>query len=312
MASRALAALVVLSGCQDPGPAPPPTGDFERPQVLFVVQNEVFGVRLDGTERHSFGRVGDDRERAGYPRLLPDGRFSAIGDQVGRVFPYVTAGDHTFDRIGDDGVSVGDGACGVVIGGRPMVVFFATHLDGGGHLVSTASRASTDGLDLDPFGVLFDAALFGPAPDGEGHILAVHSPMEGDDEIWRVDVAADQEGLDAPEVVARVPFPRVALSPSRLTDGRVVYVQFDLRDPDHVGELWLVELDGTPHGTGIFGVDDALAVGDRVVYEASGGNHVADLLVTDLRHQAYNITNTPHVAEHLGWSAAERVSPDHN
>ncbi len=307
MASRALAAFALLSlaGCGDPGLAPGATADGESPDLLFVVGNEVFGIRADGTMRRSFGTVGDDLQRAGYPRMLPDGRLSVIGDQEGRSFPYTTAGDRTFARIGSDGVALGDGACGAMVQGTPQLIFFATTLYLDGSIDCTAERATTDGRKLSAFGVVSQAGLFGPSPDGDDHVLAIHSPLSGDDEIWRIDVSGDQEALDHPEVVARLPFPKVGLSPSRMRDGRVVYVQFDLRDPDHIGELWVVEADGTMHGTGILGVDDAIAIGERVVIEASGGDRIADLLVTDLVHNAYNITNTPAYAEHLGWSTVD-------
>jgi len=308
MTNRALASVMVLSaGCGDATRAPDATD--QSPQIVYLVQNQLFGIRADGTNRRSFGAVGDDRERAGYPRLLPDGRISVLGDRVGRVFPYTTVGDRTFDRVGDDGVSLGDGACGVTLHGEARLVYFATDLYEGGAMTSTGFLVATDGGAPVPFGSLDGAGLFGPSPDGDGHLLVLHSPLAGDDEIWRVDLARGQDGLDDPEIVARIPFPRVALSPSRLTDGRIAYVQFDLRSPDHIGEIWLVE-HGTTRPTGILGVDDAIAVGDRVVYEASGGDHISDLLVTDLAHPAYNITNTPSLAEHLGWSAADRVAFD--
>jgi hypothetical protein len=271
--------------------------------VLFLVKNEVFGMRLDGTERRSFGVVGDDRLRAGYPRMLPDGRLSVVADQIGQMFPYTSAGHRDYDRVGIRAVSLGDGACGTTVGGEAKLIYFATAIWEDGTVTSTAMRASTDGLTVEGFGVLTDAALFGPSPDGAGHILAVRSPLQGDDQIWRIDAGGDQDALDHPEVIATLPFPQVASSPSRLGDGRVVFVQHDLRDPDRVGELWVVEDDGSIHGTGIRGVDDAVVATDgRVVLQAGGGDRMGDLLVTDLVAPPYNLTNTPFVAEHLGWA----------
>ena len=309
MTLRSHAVLAVLAagleGCADPGIAPSGPAD-EQPQVLFLVKNEVFGMRLDGTMRRSFGVVGDDRLRAGYPRLLPDGRLSVVADQVGEMYPYTSAGDRGYDRIGVRGVALGDGACGVRIGDQAKLIYFATTVYDDGTISSAAMRADTDGLTVEGFGWMEGAGLFGPSPDGDSHVLAVRSPLDGDDQIWRIDASGDQEALDRPEVVATIPFPQVAASPSRLPDGRVIFVSKDLRDPDRVGELWLVERDGTVHATGIRGVDDAVVATDgRVVLQAGGGDQMGDLLVTDLVQAPYNLTNTPWVAEHLGWAAPD-------
>jgi hypothetical protein len=306
MTLRSHAVLVVLAaallGCADRGVAPAGPPD-ETPQVLFLVKNEVFGIRLDGTMRRSFGVVGDDRLRAGYPRMLPDGRLSVVADQVGEMFPYTSSGDRGYDRVGIRGVSLGDGACGVLVGGEAKLIYFATTIYDDGTLTSTAMRATTDGLTVEGFGLLEGAGLFGPSPDGDDHVLAVHSPLAGDDQIWRLDVSGDQQAIDHPEVLATIPFPQVAASPSRLPDGRVIFVSKDMRDPDQIGELWLVERDGSMHGSGIRGVDDAVVATDgRVVLQAGGGDQMGDLLVTDLVAPPYNLTNTPFIAEHLGWA----------
>ncbi|MSP62900.1 MAG: hypothetical protein EXR72_21715 [Myxococcales bacterium] len=308
MVFRALTAMVVLTsaGCQvDSSPAPTSASERMEPELLFMVRNEVFGIRLDGTARQSFGTVGDDRTRAGYPRLLQDGRISVLGGRVGAIYPHTTVRDRSYRQIGTASVERGDGASGVIVHGAPSVVYFATSLYTDGSISSTVLRASTDGQSVEPVGVILAGGLFGPSPDGADHVLMVHSPMIGDDEIIRLDVSGDQEEVDAFEVLARIPFPRVAQSPSRLADGRIVYVQFDLRDPNHVGELWVVNTDGTTRPTGILGVDDALAIGNRVVYEAAGGNQIADLLITDLAHPPQNLTHTEYIAEHLGWAAPE-------
>jgi hypothetical protein len=39
-----------------------------------------------------------------------------------------------------------------------------------------------------------------------------------------------------------------------------------------------------------------------VVYEVGGADGVSDLVRTDLVGPPVNITNTPYVSEHLGWS----------
>jgi hypothetical protein len=298
----------VLAGCADgSSPAPPLASDLVQPHLLFMVKNEVFGIRLDGTSRRSFGVAGDDRRRAGYPRLLPDGRLSVVADEVGRVFPFTSDGGRGFERVDSDAVWLGDGACGATVRDHASLIWFSTSIYLDGTLTATALRASTDGRSIEGWGFLEGAGLFGPSADGPDHLLAVHSPLVGDDEIWRIDASGDQESLDHPEVVARIPFPHVARSPGRLRDGRVVFVVFDMRDHNRYGELWVVETDGATHPTAILGVDDVTVVGDRVVYEAGGGTGVADLMVTDLASPPQNLTNTPFIAEHLGWGAPEMV-----
>ena len=44
------------------------------------------------------------------------------------------------------------------------------------------------------------------------------------------------------------------------------------------------------------------AVGNGVVYEAAGGGEFTDLVYTDLMHAPVNVTNTPYLSEHIGWS----------
>ena len=133
-------------------------------------------------------------------------------------------------------------------------------------------------------------------------MLAVRVRLDGDNEIVRVDASdRDPDALRHAAVVARVRWPQVAYSPSRLTDGRVVYVRFHMRDPFARGTLVIVDPDGTSHDTAITGITDAVVVGDRVVYEAPGADDISDLIVTDLVHTPVNLTLTPDASEHLGW-----------
>src|SRR5207302_433405 len=113
-----------------------------------------------------------------------------IGDSVGRTYLFTTPRDRSYAQVGA-GVSLGDGACGVVLDGAPAIVYFATDLFLDGTITSTAERASTDGSTVEPFGVLAQAGLFGPSPDGPDHVLVVRAPLQGDDQIWRIDARAD-------------------------------------------------------------------------------------------------------------------------
>ena len=105
-------------------------------------------------------------------------------------------------------------------------------------------------------------------------------------------------------MLATVEWPWLATSPARLPDGRVVFIKVDPLSitEEMVGQLMVVGLDGALRPTELTGVSALVVVGDKVVYEAGGANHVSDLIVTDLAGASVNLTNTPFVSEHLGWS----------
>src|SRR4051812_39824550 len=113
---------VVAAGCGAGDAAPPSLDESNSPEILFLVKNEVWTIRLDGTRRHTLGAVGDDRHRTGFPRLLPDERIAVLADDTGGIFPFVgphAGGAGTFQRLTQMNVTLHDSLCGVTIGGAP-------------------------------------------------------------------------------------------------------------------------------------------------------------------------------------------------
>jgi hypothetical protein len=105
-------------------------------------------------------------------------------------------------------------------------------------------------------------------------------------------------------VLATLPEPYLASSPARLPDGRVVFIRIDPRDVTDtaIGEMFVLAPDGSMTSTGITGVRALEALAGQIVYEEGGASGVTDLIVTDLAHPPFNLTNTPFISEHLGWS----------
>jgi hypothetical protein len=81
-------------------------------------------------------------------------------------------------------------------------------------------------------------------------------------------------------------------------------VRTDPRDVTEtaIGELFVLERNGTARTTGITGVVALTVVGDEVVYEVGGASGISDLSRSNLVDAPVNLTRTTHVAEHLGWS----------
>ena len=96
------------------------------------------------------------------------------------------------------------------------------------------------------------------------------------------------------------------MSPARLPDGRVLFIRVDSRDiyDDPIGEIWEIPLSGEPRATGLTDVAALVVVDDKVIYElVSDATGHTDLMVSDLSGKmSSNLTNTPYVDEHLGWS----------
>jgi hypothetical protein len=207
-------------------------------------------------------------------------------------------------QIGTTNVTINDSLCGTSVNGQPRVIytmtpFVPTH--------TTLNRANPDDQTIDAVNTLRNGLLKDPAPYDDGRVLVVRS-VGGVDTIEILDVsgAANQNG--AREVVgAPIAMPYFVMSPARLTDGRIAFIRVDSRDvyDNPIGEIWLIGLDGNPRPTGITNVASLVATeNDRIVYELfSQQTAHTDLMLTDLNGGlSANITNTPFVDEHLGWS----------
>ena len=277
--------------------APAVTSD--APEVLYLVHEQVWSIRLDGSGAHALGTVGDDPYRTGYPRRLGDGQIALLADDTGAIYPYVGApGGAGFHRIGATNVTLHDALCPVRVGARAALVYTVTPFAGGRARLLRADPAAADGAPA-TVAVEREGLVTEPAPWDDGAVLAVRS-ARGAVTVEILDVA----GGGAPEVVATVDPPYGAHAPARLPDGRVVYVRTDPRDSTDtaVGELFVVDRGGAARSTGITGVRALVVVGGDVVYEVGGADGVTDLSRTDLVAPPVNLTNTPYVAEHLGWS----------
>lgn len=297
----AMASLVGWLGCGQSDPAPGNLGESTVPEVLYLVHNEVRAIRLDGTARRSLGPVGDDKRRTGFPRFLPDGRVVVLGDETGGIFPYVGAHEGgTFMRLPMTNVTLHDSLCGVSVGGEPRLVFTTTPFVPTRTLLQ---RVNVDDPRLEPVDVQQDGVIVNPAPYDEGRVVIARE-VGAVTSIEIVDVAGAAYEKGSSVRLASIDLPYIAASPSRLSDGRVVFLLIDTR-PDFdlpVGDVWVIELDGTVHATGITRVIAVEAVGNQVVYEANGADGWSDLIATDLVHAPSNITHTSDVNEHLGWS----------
>jgi hypothetical protein len=301
-------ALVGLAGagCGQTDAAPPSFGASRLPEVVYLVHNEVQAIRLDGTGRRLLGAVGDDKHRTGWPRLMPDGRVAVLGDETGGIFPYVespppSSGRTLFRRLSAMNVTLNDALCGVTINGQSRLVFTATPF--------LPTRTTLERVDVDdprPVAVHYESAgvLQHPAPYDDGHVLVVRVKDDGTSTVELLDVSVDVAQPGATRVLASVRAPYVATQPARLPDGRVVFIRVDPRDVSDtaIGEMYVIELDGQIHTTGLTGVLGLEVIGDQIVYESGGANEVSDLIVTDLAHPPVNLTNTPYTSEHITWS----------
>ncbi|MEO6951941.1 MAG: hypothetical protein ABI321_09025 [Polyangia bacterium] len=287
-----------LTACSSPGEVP---GSFsaEQPEALFLVHNELYSVRLDGTRRSSLGLVGDNRARAGWPRRLPDGRAIVLGDDSGSIYPYYQADDRLL-RLARSDVSINDALCGVSVQGASRLILTATPY------VPTYSVIERIDVD-DPAPAIMHtertARISDPAAYGEGRIVAVISDASGS-AVVSLDVDMPDSSSE-PTQLAYVDAPYRAITPSALPDGRVVYLVVDSRDVDDLyppGDMWIIEPDGTQHAADMGGIVALTVVDDRIVFEVQHGNQFSDLEATNLRDPAVNLTNTAYASEHLGWS----------
>ncbi len=307
MSARVALALAVLfgAGCGQDDPAPPDPSTLRFPEVAYLVHQEVFAIRLSGTNQRSLGRVGDDKHRTGGPRWLPDGRVAVLADDTGGIFPYV--GDYEgggWTLLGNTNVTINDSLCGTSVNGQPRVIYTTTPFI---PTSTTLNRANPDDQTVDAVNRLRNGVLKDPAPYDDGRVLVVRS-VAGVDTVEILDVsgAANQNG--AREVVGDpIAMPYFAMSPARLTDGRIAFIRVDSRDlyDNPIGEIWVIGLDGSARATGITNVASLVAVeGNKIVYELfSQQTTHTELMLTDLDGGlSSNVTNTPFVDEHLGWS----------
>jgi hypothetical protein len=306
MIARAALALGAMfaAGCGQNDLAPPDPASLVFPEVLYLVHQEVLAIRLDGTYQRSLGRVGDDNHRTGSPRWLPDGRAALLADDTGGIFPYV--GPHEgneWTAILPMNVTINDGLCGATVDGQPRLIytttpFLPTH--------TTLQRANPDDESVEPVGQVRNGVFANPAPYDDGHILAVRS-VSGVTTVEILDISGPANHTGASEVVGDpITSPFFAMSPARLPDGRVVFIHVDSRDiyDNPEGEIWEIPLSGDPRPTGITDVASLVVVADKVIYElVSDMTGHTELMMTDLSGGlSTNLSNTPYIDEHLGWS----------
>ena len=293
---RALWALpIVLLGCGT-GPTPPDGGSTVAGEVVYLVHNEVWRVGLDGGGAARLATVGDDPYRTGFARTLPDGTVALLGDDTGEIFPYLLDGASS-RAVGTVNLSVYDALGGVTVGGAPALVYTVTPFAGGRSRVWRAPAAG--GAAPSAVAVENDGLVSEPSAWDDGHVLVVRNARE------QVTIELlDVTGAGTREVLATVDAPYLAHAPARLPDGRVVFVRTDPRDSTDtaIGELFVLDRGGAARSTGITGVVDLVVVGDQIVYEVGGADGVTDLVRTDLVDPPVNLTRTPTIAEHLGWS----------
>jgi hypothetical protein len=285
--------LVLAAGCAG-APSPPPGGS-DRAEVVYLVHNEVWHRGLDGSGAARLATVGDDALRTAFPRRLADGRLALLADDTGAIFPYLVDGAAA-RKIGPTNLTLHDALCGVTIGGAAALVYTVTPFAGGRATLMRADSAAGDtrAISEEPDGLVTE-----PAPWDDGSVLVVRS-ARGQVTLEIVDVA----GSGAREVLAGVDAPYLAHAPARLPDGRVLFVRTDPRDSTDtaVGELFVLDRGGAARTTGITGVRALVVVGSDVVYEVGGADGVTDLVRTNLVDPPVNLTRTPTVSEHLGWS----------
>ncbi|HEY7957023.1 MAG TPA: hypothetical protein VII38_17075 [Polyangia bacterium] len=317
MVAAALGGVVGLVGCGQLDRAPDSLASPSSPEVLFLVHNEVWSIRLDGTDRHLVAAVGDDSRRTAWPRFLPDGRMAVLADETGGIFPYVGAPGGAFQRLSAMNVTLNDSLCGVTIAGQSRLIFTNTPFTPFLPMSAIVYRVDVD--DPAPEAVGFQAAgpdgqpgaLSDPAPYDDGRVVLVRTvrpdgltPGTSSIELLRVDRPYEHDPSVTSEKIATVPDGYLATSPARLPDGRIVFLRVDptMSSDTAIGEMFVIGLDNHVQSTGATGVLALEVVGDQVVYEVGGADGVSDLVRTDLVGPPVNITNTPYVSEHLGWS----------
>jgi hypothetical protein len=320
MAARSgpLLAVLALVGCSNTDAAPPALNESSEPEVLFLVHNQVWAIRLDGTGRRSLGPVGDDRRRTAFPRFLPDGRVAVLGDDTGAIFPYVgAAAGGPFRRLGAMNVTINDSLCGVSSGGESRLVFttspFTPYLPMSTRLYRVdVDNPEPEAIGFQNAGPLSDpGSISEPAPYDDGRVVVVRTirpdgltPGVSTIELDRVDRPYDHDPAHTTEKLATLPDGYLAHAPARLPDGRIAFLRVDPGNVSDsaIGEMFVVGLDGSVRSTGLTGVLAMVAVGNMLVYETGGADGVSDLLQTDLTAPPTNLTNTPFISEHLAWS----------
>jgi hypothetical protein len=298
----AVLTLTLTAGCGGTGVAPGSFSERASPEALFLVHNELFSIRLDGTDRKSLGLIGDNKWRTGYPRILPDGRAIALGDENGAIFPYYASpNDDRMLRLSNSNVTINDSVCGVSIMGMPQMVLTSTPF--------VPTHTAVDRVDLnDPSPEMMhferSALIANPAPYGDNHVVAVRYGDSGTD-IVVIDVMMPLSNSKVPVVLTHVDAPYYAASPGRLPDGRVVYIRLDSREQTNdllPGEMWLVDVDGSTRKVGIDNIVSLYVVEGYVVYEAVGDGRYSDIVATNFVDPPVNVTSTPYISEHIGWS----------
>jgi hypothetical protein len=171
-----------------------------------------------------------------------------------------------------------------------------TPFDGGRAMLM---RADSDGGSARAVAGERNGTVAEPAPWDDGAVLLVRNrPGHVTVEIVNLSDGGTRE------VLATLDPPYQAHAPARLPDGRVVFVRSDPRDVTDtaVGELFVLGRDGVARTSGITGVRALVVVGDQIVYEVGGADEISDLVRTNLVDPPVNLTRTPYVSEHLGWS----------
>jgi len=286
-------ALVTLAGC---GPMPPPTGDGGiNGEVVYLVHDELWRIGLDGSGAARIAAVGDDPYRTGFPRRLADGRVALLADDTGVIRPYVYEAGRS-RALGGSNVTLWDSLAAATVDGAAALVYTVTPFVGGRAQLMRADPAAGDPRAVadEPNGLVTE-----PAPWDDGSVLVVRT-ARGQVTLEIVDVA----GGASRELLATIDPPYLAHAPARLPDGRVVFVRSDPRDSTDtaVGELFVLDRGGVARTTGITGVRALVVVDGAIVYEVGGADGVTDLVRTNLVDPPVNLTRTPTVAEHLGWS----------
>jgi hypothetical protein len=287
---RAIFALaIVLGGCSKPGPS---SDGGSGGELLYLVHNQVWRIGLDGSGAARLGTVGDDPHRTGFPRRLADGRVALLADDTGAIHPYVTDGRASL-AIGASNVTLHDALCTLTVG---ALVYTLTPFAGGSaQLMRADAGASEARVVADEE----DGVVIEPAPWDDGAVLVVRS-ARGLVTLEILDVA----GAGTRELLATVDAPYSAHAPARLPDGRVVFVRTDPRDSTDtaIGELFVLDRGGVARTTGITGVLALVVAGGALVYEVGGADGITDLVRTNLVDPPVNLTRTPTLSEHLGWS----------
>lgn len=265
--------------------------------LVYLVHNEVFRIGIDGNNKESLGKVGFNRYRTGWPRLLTDGRVAVLGDEWGAIYPYVLTPESTWERRGRTNVMVTDSIGAATIAGEPRLMLTVSPFSATSGVIQTID---VDQNHATPVAAQKEGQLLNPSRYGDGQVLAVRTTVTRSTvEIF--DIASP--GVTS-RVVATVERPWLATQPVRLPDDRIAFLRITAEDEDPLpkGIVFIVERDGSVVASQYTNVIALTVVGRYLVMEAGGGNDISDLVATDLQSPAFNITRTPYDSEHLTWS----------